>query len=115
MSNFSPKLEDATDDQLKYWINETDARLASLASDELTRRRLKELQETIQDLNRNTMRYSRRLIDLTLLLFFVALIQVLISVVGVPENWLSKVLVLGIVIYAIYYAARHILENKKVK
>lgn len=37
MSNFSQKLEDATNEELMHWINEFDFRVVPLASDELTR------------------------------------------------------------------------------
>ena len=43
MTNFTPQLEDATDDQLKHLIGEASPNFASLASDELTRRVSKKL------------------------------------------------------------------------
>ena len=72
----------------------------------------KRLKTAIQDLNRNTMRYSRRLIDLTILLFFLALIQTLISIMAIPESWLIKILITITVIYSIYYIARRVVEEK---
>ena len=48
MSNFSPKLQDATDDQLLFMVNELTPTFTVLASDELTRRTLKKLQRTVE-------------------------------------------------------------------
>lgn len=112
MSNFEKKLEDASEEDLKYWVNERMPPWVSLASDELTRRSLQKLQNTIQDLDKNTKNYSGKLIDLTLLLFFVALIQVFISVIAIPESWLTKILVFGTVVYVIYYIIRRITEER---
>ena len=112
MSNFEKKLEDASEEDLRRWINEQDFRVVPLASDELTRRSLKRLQKTIQDLDKNTMRYSRRLIDLTILLFFVAFCQVLISIMAVPLTWLARILLGMIVLYSIYFITRRIIEKK---
>lgn len=51
MSNFSPKLEDATDEQLKNGLDIHAPQYAILESDELTRRSLNELQRTIKLMN----------------------------------------------------------------
>ena len=47
MSNFSPKLEDAADEQLRRWVNEGNFQVVPLASDELTRRSIKKLNESV--------------------------------------------------------------------
>jgi len=65
MSNFSPKLEDATNEQLKLWINEYDFRVVPLASDELTRRALKGLQRTMQVFNEQSSKQTQKMIRLT--------------------------------------------------
>ena len=46
MNAFGKKLEEASDQDLKQWINNGD--FEGLASDELTRRKLKELQDSIE-------------------------------------------------------------------
>ncbi len=115
MSNFSTKLEDASEGELKHWVNEGDFHIVPVASEELTRRSLERLQKTIESSDKNTLRYSRRLIDLTVLLFFVMLVQVFISVIAIPQNWLIKILLLGIILYVVYFAARRILEGRKIK
>ena len=43
MSNFSPKLEDATDEQLMRMINELDPNYVQLASNELSKRAIKKM------------------------------------------------------------------------
>ena len=65
MSNFSPKLEEATDEQLKFWINEFDFRVVPLASDELTRRTVNKLRETIEIFNKQASKQTQRMICLT--------------------------------------------------
>jgi len=65
MSNFSPKLEEATDDQLKYMINELDFRVVPLASDELTRRALNKLQKRIEVFNKQSSKQTKKMIRLT--------------------------------------------------
>jgi len=73
---------------------------------------MRRLKNSIQDLDKNTRNYSGKLIDLTILLFFVALIQVLVSIIAIPETWLNKILIFGMVFYAIYYAIRRITAEK---
>lgn len=65
MSNFSPKLEKATNDQLLYMINELSPNFTILASDELTRRTLEKLQDTIRIYNDQSARQTDKLINLT--------------------------------------------------
>ena len=65
MSNFSPKLEDSKDDQLWQLINQSSPHYGSLASDELTRRALNKLQETIKTFNDQSSKQTDKLVDLT--------------------------------------------------
>ena len=65
MSNFSPKLEDSTDVQLRHSINEHNPHFASLSSDELTRRALNKLQETIKTFNEQSSKQADKLVRLT--------------------------------------------------
>jgi hypothetical protein len=65
MGNFSPKLEDSEDSKLLYYINENDPRYGSLASDELTRRSLKTLRETIETFNEQSSKQTEKLVKLT--------------------------------------------------
>ena len=65
MSNFAPKLEDATDTQLRYMVNELDFRIVPLASDELTRRAINDLRETIKKFNEQASQQTEKLVRLT--------------------------------------------------
>lgn len=65
MSNFEKKLENASEDELRRWINELDFRVVPLASDELTRRALDKLQETIQVFNKQSSKQTQKIIRLT--------------------------------------------------
>jgi len=65
MSNFSPKLEDATDKQLMHMVNELDFRVVPLASDELTRRAIKKLHESIREFNNQSSKQTQKIIQLT--------------------------------------------------
>ena len=65
MSNFSPKIEDQTEEQLRYSTNEHNPHYASLSSDELTRRALDKLQETIKIFNEQSSKQTEKMIRLT--------------------------------------------------
>jgi len=65
MSNFSPKLEDATDEQLMHMVNELDFRVVPLASDELTRRTINKLEKTITVFNKQSSKQTDQLVQLT--------------------------------------------------
>ena len=65
MTNFAPKLEDSKDEQLWQLINQSSPHYGSLASDELTRRTLKKLQETIKTFNEQSSKQTDKLVGLT--------------------------------------------------
>jgi hypothetical protein len=65
MSNFSPKIEDSTEDQLNFIINELDARYGALASNELLKRAVNKLQETIKTFNEQSSKQTEKMIKLT--------------------------------------------------
>lgn len=65
MSNFSPKLQDATDEQLMNMVNELDFRVVPLASDELTRRTIRKLEKTIEVFNNQSSKQTEKLVKLT--------------------------------------------------
>lgn len=65
MTNFSPNLEDSTDEQLWQLINQSSPHYGSLASDELTRRALNKLQETIKIFNIQSSTQTEKMIRLT--------------------------------------------------
>lgn len=65
MSNFSPKLQDATDEQLMHMVNELDFRVVPLASNELTRRTIRKLEKTIEIFNSQSLKKADRKISKT--------------------------------------------------
>jgi len=65
MSNFSPKLQDATDEQLMHMVNELDFRVVPLASDELTTRTIRKLKKTIEVFNSQSSKQTEKLVKLT--------------------------------------------------
>lgn len=86
MSNFHPRLEDATDKELMVMINELSPQFTILASDELTRRKLIKLQETITTFNNESSKQTNKMIvlawwvvGLTIAMLFGLIIQIIIS------------------------------------
>ncbi|KKS77090.1 MAG: hypothetical protein UV64_C0004G0021 [Parcubacteria group bacterium GW2011_GWC1_43_11b] len=65
MTNFAPKLEDSKDGQLWQLINQSSPHYGSLASDELTRRTLIKLEETIKTFNEQSSKQTDKLVGLT--------------------------------------------------
>ena len=65
MSNFFPKLEDDTDEHLRYMVSELDFRVVPLASDELTRRTINKLEKTIVVFNKQSSKQTDKLVKLT--------------------------------------------------
>lgn len=91
MSNFSPKLENATDEQLKHWINELDFRVVPLASDELTRRALKSLQVAIDEFSERSSRQTQKVISLTRWIVALTIVMVVGLVIQIIlALWIKK-------------------------
>jgi membrane protein implicated in regulation of membrane protease activity len=106
MINFSPKLQDSTDDQLWDYINTSSPHFGTLASDELTRRSLKELQKTMADLDKSTSDYSNRLLGLTFLLFISTFVLIVLTTFLLPFSWLNKILIILFVGVLLYWIMR---------
>ena len=77
MSNFSPKLQDATDEQLMHMVNELDFRVVPLASDELTRRTIRKLEKTIEVFNNQSSKQTEKLVKLTWWIVGLTIVMVL--------------------------------------
>ncbi len=80
MINFSPKLQDATEKELMNIVNESDPTHASLASDELTRRSIKQLNETIIREVEQSKKTSETTEVLSRAMYLFAVVQILISI-----------------------------------
>ena len=83
---------------------------AQRAQAELTKR----LMESIDNLNKSTSRYSDRLLGLTLLLFFIAFIQLIVSLRTISNSLWVWIACIAIVYYGVYRVIR-LLEKKSKK
>lgn len=81
MTNFEKKLEEASKEELYSWVNRLDFRVVPLASDELTRRSLNKLQETIENFNRKSSEQTDKMIKLNNMI--VVLTMVMLIGIGV--------------------------------
>jgi hypothetical protein len=94
MPNFSPKLQEATDEQLKNWIDEINPQYAPLASEELTRRRFEEF-------NKSTSYFSKILGLFAVIQIIIAIMQFTLSVQSEYDIFLEKITVIVIFFLAI--------------
>src|SRR4051812_49228292 len=106
-NNFAKPLQDATNEELLLWINTMDPNYAKLASDELTRRNLKTLHETMdvgiiqsQKSSEIQERLTKVLFILTVVQLLVALFQLLLSF-AYSDNIQEKLLGVFMVIAAV--------------
>ena len=65
MANFAKNVEEASEKELYSWVNQLDFRVVPLASDELTRRALNRLRETIETFNEQSSKQTDKLVRLT--------------------------------------------------
>lgn len=102
--NFEKPLQDATDEELMRWVNQHNYQVVPLASDELTRRTLKNLQEEIKKFNKSTEKSNKVLIALTLTLLVVGVVQIVLSIFLSKINlWVGvgiEVLALSLIAYS---------------
>jgi hypothetical protein len=80
MSNFHPKIQDSTKEQLLHIINESSPIFGPLASDELTRRAIKELNESIDKGTLQAKESSDRTEKFTIAMFLLAIVQLLVAI-----------------------------------
>ena len=76
MLNFSPKIEDATEDQLKHWINETSPHYAQIASNEFIKRSILKLEKTIKKFNKQSSEQTQKMIWLTWTIVILTIVMV---------------------------------------
>ncbi|MDB5266178.1 MAG: hypothetical protein JWM39_891 [Parcubacteria group bacterium] len=114
MSNFPTSLKSSTDDQLWDYINNSSPQFGSLASDELTRRSLKELTESLEKSSSSTDRYNKALFFLTFQLFVIGLMQLIlfsITLPGIP-GWariVGTIMVAGAIIVILAFSRKKFL------
>lgn len=100
MNNFEKDLREYSDDELYKKINTVSHQLVHLCSDELTRR--------------STDRWSKKIVGLTFLLFFIGFLQLFVSLKSVSSSWVQWLFLMILVTYAIFYVVR-LIENEKEK
>ena len=83
MSTFSPKIEDSTEKQLSFIINELDARYGAIASNELLKRAVNKLEETIKVFNEQSSKQTDKMLFLTYLIAFLTSVMVIGLVVQI--------------------------------
>lgn len=89
MSNFSPKIEESTEEQLNFIINELDARYGILASNELLRRDTEELKNTIQNFNEKSSKQTEKMLFLTYLIAFLTVVMVIGLIIQIYFNFVG--------------------------
>ena len=97
--NFPKDLRKLTDYELYSGINNLNPDYMSLYSDELTRR--------------STDRWSQKIVDLTILIFFVGLFQLLVSVGAISASWREWLFLTIFILYAFYYTVRRLKKPSK--
>ena len=90
MPNFEKNLEEATETELRSWINTRNPHYTQLASEELTRRELK-------DLSKNMKESSKASGYFTEVMFVVALLQLMVAAFQFTEfSWWVRVIIWAI-------------------
>jgi hypothetical protein len=84
---------------------------AQHAQAELTRR----LMNSLNNINSSNTKFSRIIIDLTILLFIVGFIQLFISIRAVSSSWTECIVLTVFVAYSIYWAIRRIKQSRQSK
>lgn len=111
MPNFSPKLEEQSDDQLKSNLNNHQPGFASLSSDELTRRSLDKLRETTVELDKSNKKYTHALGIFALLQIIIAGLQLVLDIKSLQDTVFSVFIGILFIIILIWF----IKEFKSIK
>lgn len=91
MSNFSPKIEDSTEKELLKHINELPPIFGSIASDELTRRTIKDFKKTIKEEIKASKRLSKILLTVAFIQIIITLFQFSFDIVQSSGNLLKTI------------------------
>lgn len=104
MPNFSPKLEEQSDDQLRSNINEKHTpEFALLSSDELTRRSLDKLRETTVELDKSNKKYTHALGIFALLQIIIAGLQLVLDIKSSQDTMFSVFIGILFIIILIWF------------
>ena len=103
MQNFSPKLEEQTDEDLKSNINSQQPNFASLSSDELTRRSLDKSRETTVELDKSNKKYTHALGIFALLQIIIAGLQLVLDIKSSQDTVFSVFIGILFIIILIWF------------
>ncbi len=113
MSNFSTKLENQSDDQLRNIINEESPNFASLASDEITRRELKKLGEIIKKSGKQEEKFSYAFLAFAVVQMIVVFLQFLFEIQNSTHQVIGIFLFLVAVVLTFYTIKKFISGHPK--
>lgn len=83
MSNFSPKIEDMSESELRNAINEYSSDWALIASNEVTKRSLDSLHDTITVFNKQSSEQTEKMLFLTYLMAFCTVIMLVVGLIQI--------------------------------
>ncbi len=110
MTNFSSKLEEQSESELKNNINIHQPNFASLSSDELTRRSLDNLRKTMVDLDSSNKKYSLVILLFAIVQIIIAGLQLVLDIKGFSDKFFAVFIAL-IFIGIIYWLIKQIDKN----
>lgn len=105
MPNFPKNLKDATEKELNDWINQNDPHYASLASEELTRRKFTEF-------DKSTNSFSRVLGFFAVIQIIIAIMQFILGVQSTYKDFWQQLIVL-IIFFAVILVVYWLFINNK--
>ncbi|MEK7464082.1 MAG: hypothetical protein AAB610_03115 [Patescibacteria group bacterium] len=122
MKKFSKNVEDATEKELLSWVNQLDYRVVHLASDELTRRSIRRLNESIDKQTLQVEKSSEVEKKFTIALFLLSVVQLLVALFqlvlsfaysdNLQQKILGIVMSIAAVAVLVYFSSK-IFPNKK--
>lgn len=71
------------------------------------------LMDSINNLNKETGKYSKVLINLTWLLFAIGIIQLIITIIGPAEDWIQRSIYIVAILVFLYFIIRLITKKQK--
>ncbi len=115
MSNFSPKIEDSSEKELMFSVNEHTPNFGALASDELTRRTIKNFEQIIKKEIKTNERLSKIFITFGFIQIIIAFFQFGFDIIKESRatiDWLG-IIFLCILGYFMFILFKEIPENSK--
>jgi uncharacterized membrane protein len=73
------------------------------------------LKDSIKEMNESTEKYSKKILNLTIIMFVVAFLQLFVSIGAVPGSWIIKAGIAIVAIMVIWKSVIEISGNRKTK